>query len=209
MFNTPSHYFCKTWKPALPSYTLLFKTNMTYEVRSGVDAGREWLYSSLSQWWPCVCTQKSPYIRVHSHIRGMPSSDVLASIVADVTNQSPWMKDQAISHHRDGIYLEVLGHRVRDPFIFPASAEVENARCLGKCTGCNYTLLIAEDLITECLEREHEEQGAHLSRRTSLRKKPKLSWLFSRWKQLLMKWLQNRRKDNRILPIRASWTNYL
>lgn len=110
----------------------------------------------------------------------MPSSDVLASIVADVTNQSPWMKDQAISHHRDGIYLEVLGHRVRDPFIFPASAEVENARCLGKCTGCNYTLLIAEDLITECLEREHEEQGAHLSRRTSLRKKPKLSWLFSR-----------------------------
>jgi len=85
----------------------------------------------------------------------------------------------------------------------------QNARCLGKCTGCNYTLLIAEDLITECLEREHEEQGAHLSRRTSLRKKPKLSWLFSRWKQLLMKWLQNRRKDNRILPIRASWTNYL
>lgn len=52
---------------------------------------------------------------------------------------------------------------------FPPLQKWQKACCLGKGTGCNYTLLIAEDLITENLGQKHTEQGAHLAKRTSLR----------------------------------------
>lgn len=137
--------FFKPWKPALPSSTFLFKTNMIYEVRSWVDAGCEWLYPSLSRWWPCVCTQKSLYT--------LPS-DVFASILADVTKQSPSMKGMKTrsSHGTEMAFTWRSCATGESLSSFQPLQKWQNARCLGKCTDCNYTLLIAEDLITEYLE---------------------------------------------------------